>query len=233
MMLYTNRTFVATPEVHDLTEQGGFAEIVSDTPTIPRIFAPVGTTMYNETVIRMGVMGTYSMQKAIHHWFTTDHHIEVTEADWLEALPPNALAPVKLVTIIVFETSNRSYAAILRQSGSQITRDGEPHIPYTIELIEIQNPNVMFTDSMIVIGNEYATFNLSSELCKLPADITGQMLLHMFNLLHKRDLSKWEESELDPRGIIEIPVEQCSVAQIDGYAKFLNTPAPSDKKLFC
>lgn len=243
MMLYQNRVFVATPEVYDLNEQGGFGEVVSETPTVPRVFVPTGTKIYNEPVTRMGVLGIYTAQKALHHWFTTDRTIEVTEADWLEAIPPIPDTKLNIATFLIFETANRTYAVILghNQSAQEVVAgytglessgDEVAEVMYTMRIFEVAHPNVTFSDSTIVVGNSFTTFTLEESMYQLPITVGSQMLLNMLDLVGKRTLIKWEVTDTDVTGVNEIPITPCTPAQIDGYAKLLNTPAPRDKKLF-
>jgi hypothetical protein len=243
MMLYQNRIFVATPEVHDVNGQGGYEEIVGDMPVVPRIFVPLGATLYGAPVTRIGVMGVYSIQKALYHWFTSDRHIEITEADWLEAIPPIPESKENVMTMVVIETAEHQFAAFIGRNptvieavvGATLESTSEDligaEVLYTMQLVQIQEQGLL-SDSTMVIGDKYASFNLTSPLCSLPPHITAQMVLRMFDLLHKRELYKWEVSEMDPRGVNEIPIEPCSISMINGYAQFLNAPTPRDKKLF-
>jgi hypothetical protein len=239
MMLYQDRVFVATTDVYDIADSGGFSTVEGQ---IPRVFVPLGTRVYDEPVIRMGVLGVFTIQKAVHHWFTTDRGIEIARDSWLDALPPLPACELEVVNFIIFETATSQYASIITRNQKkllevahgEVNKDStiEASNGYVMQLIKIIGKSVLITDSIIALGDQYSSFQLKDLMNSLPVTITGQMILHMFNALGKIDLHKWESDATDTAGINEILVVPCSPAKITGYAQFLQTAAPADKALY-
>lgn len=232
MMFYSQRQFVGMSEAYDHAEEGGFREVVSDTPLVPRVFAPTGALVYGKPITRMGVLSTYSMQKAIHHWFTADATIEVTECEWLEAMPPLAIhRGSNFGSYIVFETEDSIFVGIIALPTESDTLT-ESSVSYSMQFIDITAKDALLCDSMLVVGKQAITFNVMGALTTVPLTVMSQLVLDRFNLHGKRNLYQWTISESDQSGVIETLVTLCDPAKLAGYRSFLYAPAQPNKKLY-
>jgi hypothetical protein len=231
MMFYQNRQFVGMREVFDYVQDKGFREIVTDEPTAPQVFVPTGTTVYGEPVIRMGVMSAYSMQTAIHQWFTADGQVEVTEAEWLEGIPAVPLhVQTNSTSIIIFETEKSAYACIL-SFPQNTSEEAECSASYSMELSDITGKKTLLSDSVLVHGGAFATYTMMPSLADIPLQVTGQLMLDIFNKHSVVELYSWIVSDADQSGTVETLVKKCTPTQLVGYQNFLKESQPPNKSL--
>lgn len=238
MMLYQNRQFVGMREAYDFLDEGGFVMIKPDEALIPAVFAPIGAKIYGEPIIRMGVLGAYTMQKAIYQWFTSDRTIEIIEGDWLEAIPPTIMNVAHgFSTLVIFETAKDAYAGLLTvPSGEntredQVNRETATQLLYGMKLTHLTPDRELISDAIIAYGDRCAPVHLKNSALTLPLEVMGQLVTWLFTGDQDIELYQWAPSATDQLGLTETLVPKCTHTQLVGYNAFI-ADAPTPQKQF-